>query len=306
MHGDSREERPLKKGPPLEERLADEARFLKTWLESPLLTGAVSPSGRALARMMARPVEVWRSGPVVELGPGTGPVTEALIRKGIAQDRLILVEYDPTFCKLLARRYPRALVIQGDAYALADTLRGHLEDKAAAIVSSLPLLNRPERNRLRLIADAFALLQRGAPFIQFTYGLASPIPRRAPAVRPFSAEVSPSVWLNLPPARVWTYRAAPVEAEAQGDLEPAEAMPFVLKLKSGTELLGEELRERGERLREGLRMRAARARAELRVRAEKVKIGLGRTLDEKRRRARRKRAVLDGVTAGRGRPRGGR
>ena len=59
------------------------------------------------------------SGPVIELGPGTGPVTEALIQRGIPQDRLILIEFDPDFCRLLSRRYPRATIVEGDAYTLA-------------------------------------------------------------------------------------------------------------------------------------------------------------------------------------------
>lgn len=238
---------------PLEERLADEARFLKTWFENPLGTGAVSPSGRSLARTMARSVDTDRPGPVIELGPGTGPVTEALLERGVAPERLVLVEFDPAFCQLLQRRYPGCRIIQGDAYTLADTLGGELDGDAAAVVSSLPLLTRPERQRLALLRDAFRLLQAGAPFIQFTYGIASPMPRRHAEGPAFRAEVSAPVWLNLPPARVWIYRAARSEAGAR-----SEAPAFRLHLKSGTELLGEELREQGDRLRLGFRLHAER------------------------------------------------
>src|SRR5436853_7296737 len=82
-------------------RLDDEVRFIRSWLEKPLATGAVTPSGRVLARTMARYVNPTTAGPVVELGPGTGPVTEALIAEGIAPERLVLVEFNPTFCQLL-------------------------------------------------------------------------------------------------------------------------------------------------------------------------------------------------------------
>ena len=162
-------------------RWEDEARFIRTWLENPKATGAVSPSGRALSRAMARYVDPAASGPVIELGPGTGPVTEALIRRGVPQHRLVLVEYDATFCKLLARRYPNCTIIQGDAYALGRTLEGLLDEPAAAIVSSLPLLNQPDRERLRLLREAFELLGPHAPFVQFTYGLLSPMPRHGTA-----------------------------------------------------------------------------------------------------------------------------
>jgi phosphatidylethanolamine/phosphatidyl-N-methylethanolamine N-methyltransferase len=193
---------------PLDERLADEARFIKRWLDNPKVTGAVSPSGRFLARAMASHVDLAARGPIVELGPGTGPVTEALIARGIAQERLILVEYDASFCKLLARRFPSTRIVQADAYRLAETLRSVLQEPAACVVSSLPLLTRPERGRLHLLRDAFELMQPEGAFIQFTYGLVSPVPltSRMSGLH-FRAEVSHSVWLNLPPARVWVYRA---------------------------------------------------------------------------------------------------
>jgi phosphatidylethanolamine/phosphatidyl-N-methylethanolamine N-methyltransferase len=202
----------------LDERLADEARFFKRWLDNPKATGAVSPSGRFLARAMASYVDPKADGPIIELGPGTGPVTEALLERGVAQERLILVEYDASFCKLLARRFPKARIVQGDAYRLAETLRPVLEEPAACIVSSLPLLTRPERGRLNLLRDAFELMRADGAFIQFTYGLASPVPltSRLSGLR-FRAEALHSVWLNLPPARVWVYRAgeAPVS-----DIDP--------------------------------------------------------------------------------------
>jgi phosphatidylethanolamine/phosphatidyl-N-methylethanolamine N-methyltransferase len=197
----------------LDERLADEARFFKRWLDNPKATGAVSPSGRFLARAMASYVDPKADGPIIELGPGTGPVTEALLERGIGQERLILVEYDASFCKLLGRRFPKARIVQGDAYRLAETLRPVLKEPAACIVSSLPLLTRPERGRLNLLRDAFELMRPDGAFIQFTYGLTSPVPltSRLSGLR-FRAEALHSVWLNLPPARVWVYRAgdAPV------------------------------------------------------------------------------------------------
>jgi Phospholipid N-methyltransferase len=186
--------------PPLE----DEARFLKSWVERPLVTGAVSPSGRMLARTMASYVDPHLDGPVIELGPGTGPVTEAIIRRGIAPERLILVEFNPDFCKLLRRRFPAATVVEGDAYGLAQTLRDSASRPAAAVVSSLPLFTKPLPMRLALLNDAFDLMRSGAPFVQFTYAVVPPIPKDAAH---YSATASNRVWWNLPPARVWVYRA---------------------------------------------------------------------------------------------------
>lgn len=183
--------------------IGDDARFLRSWMERPLITGSVTPSGRALARTMAGYVDPSQSGQVVELGPGTGPVTEALLKRGIAPERLVLVEFNPDFCKLLRERFPGVTVIQGDAYGLGETLRGVINEPAAGVVSSLPLFTKPLPQRLGLLEDAFALMHAGAPFVQFTYAVVSPLPREGGG---YTAERSGRVWWNLPPARVWVYR----------------------------------------------------------------------------------------------------
>jgi phosphatidylethanolamine/phosphatidyl-N-methylethanolamine N-methyltransferase len=184
-------------------RLDDEVRFLRSWIEKPLHMGAVMPSGRVLARTMAEYVDIKSTGPVVELGPGTGAITNALIERGVDQKRLVLVEYNPSFCVLLRDRYPQAKIVQGDAYALRDSLWNVLDDPASAVVSGLPLVTKPMLTRLKLIRDAFAALAPGAPFVQFTYSVAPPIPKSLPGV---STEASERIWMNLPPARVWVYR----------------------------------------------------------------------------------------------------
>lgn len=184
-------------------RLDDEMQFIRSWIEKPLRTGAVMPSSRALARVMARYVDPQSSGPVIELGPGTGPVTEALVEHGVDPKRLILVEFNPDFCRLLRTRYPEATVVQGDAYRLRRLLEATVREPAAAVVSGLPLVTKPPRTRLRLISDAMALLKPGAPFIQFTYAMVPPIPKALSGIK---AEASELIWLNLPPARVWVYR----------------------------------------------------------------------------------------------------
>ena len=184
-------------------RLDDEVRFLRSWIEKPLHMGAVMPSSKLLARTMAQYVDVHSTAPVVELGPGTGAITNALIEHGVDQKRLVLVEYNPGFCALLRDRYPQAKVVQGDAYALRDSLLHVLSSPASAVVSGLPLVTKPMLTRLKLIRDAFAALAPGAPFVQFTYSVAPPIPKSLPGV---STEASERIWMNLPPARVWVYR----------------------------------------------------------------------------------------------------
>jgi phosphatidylethanolamine/phosphatidyl-N-methylethanolamine N-methyltransferase len=184
-------------------RLDDEVRFLRSWIEKPLHMGAVMPSGRLLARTMAQYVDPHSEAPVIELGPGTGAITNALIEHGVDQKRLVLVEYNPGFCALLRERYPHAKVVQGDAYKLRDSLWEVLKGPASAVVSGLPLVTKPMLTRLRLIRDAFVALSPGAPFVQFTYSVAAPLPKRLGG---FSVEASERIWMNIPPARVWVYR----------------------------------------------------------------------------------------------------
>ncbi len=190
---------------PRRDPLEDEARFLRSWLERPLVTGAVTPSGRMLARTMASYVDPQQAGPVIELGPGTGPVTEALIRRGVPAERLILVEFNPDFCRLLSRRFPGVTVIRGDAYDIRATLGSVLSEPGAATISSLPLFTKPLEQRLDLLNAVHDLMRPGSPFIQFTYAVVPPIPAKC-EVGSYTAAPSNRVWLNLPPARVWVYR----------------------------------------------------------------------------------------------------
>ena len=229
----------------LQRTLADEARFIKTLFENPRLTGAISPSGRFLARAMARAVDPRTPGLVVELGPGTGPVTKALIERGVPVENLALVEYDPAFCRLLARRFPAVRLIQGDAYRLQQTLAELKDRPIKAVVSSLPLLNEPAARRAALLAEAFAIMGPRGVFVQFTYGVVSPMPLHVGSLR-LTARAGAPIWLNLPPARVWIYRAAaapPVAAKR--------------RLFREAEVAAEEWRKRAERAARALKERPA-------------------------------------------------
>jgi phosphatidylethanolamine/phosphatidyl-N-methylethanolamine N-methyltransferase len=180
----------------------DDAQFLKNWVKNPLQLGAVLPSSPFLARKMAEQVDLSLSGHVLELGPGTGPITESLRALGIAEERLILIEYDEVFVGMLKKRFPKATIIQGDAYALKNTLKEIEPTSLAAIVSSLPLQTKSEKERIALLQEGFDFLQHNAPFIQFTYAPLSPLP----SSKDYSTKGSDPVWRNVPPARVFTYR----------------------------------------------------------------------------------------------------
>ena len=184
------------------ELLADNLRFLRALMARPKSIGAIVPSSRALARAIAREVDPGRSGPVLELGPGTGVITDALLARGVAAERLTLVEYDSDMAASLSRRLAGVTVIQGDAFDLGQTLGAQAEQNFSAIVSGLPLLNFPFSRRHGFMDGVCRRLAPGAPFVQFSYGVNAPV--SAPAG--FSVRRAALVWGNLPPARVWVYR----------------------------------------------------------------------------------------------------
>ena len=182
---------------------SDHLRFFRMWLAKPMLTGAISPSGKALARAMAREASIDGEWPVLELGPGTGPVTAALVERGVAAERIVAVEFNPDFCALLVQRFRGLNVVEGDAYDLATALPPGFAGPYAAVVSSLPLLTRPPEARRALVNAALDRVLPGGGLVQFSYGLAPPVPAVAGQ---FVVERKAFVLANLPPARVWLYR----------------------------------------------------------------------------------------------------
>jgi phosphatidylethanolamine/phosphatidyl-N-methylethanolamine N-methyltransferase len=177
--------------------------FLRQWVKHPMRIGAIAPSSRRLADAMAHLVPAQGTGPVIELGGGTGNITAGLLRAGIAPSRLVVLERDPALHRLLQERYPQLRVVLGDAAALVETLRPLGIHQADAVVSGLPLLSIPRDIQDEIVRGVFALLPPGAPLIQFTYGPYSPVGRERLGV---SGKVAKWVAANLPPASIWVYR----------------------------------------------------------------------------------------------------
>lgn len=182
--------------------LKDSRLLFKLWLKNPRSIGAVAVSGPELAAAMARQIPKNITGYVIELGGGTGSVTRAILASGVSSEKLIVIERDPMLHKHLVERFPGVKVLLGDALHLPSLLKRHHLAPVSAIVSSLPLLSLKKSIQLRIGAQAFTVLPPGAPFIQFTYGLFSPLPRSRLGI---VGEVEERVLQNLPPASVWRY-----------------------------------------------------------------------------------------------------
>jgi len=182
--------------------LPPEGLFFARWLRAPHRIGALAPAGRHLARAMAEQIAP-EADLVIELGGGTGNITQALLDAGLPPDRLIVVERDPAFYVLLKKRFPLLKILRGDATRLRALLAPLGVSGAATIVSSLPLLNMPGPLRQRLVEESFALLAERGTLIQYTYGAFSPLRRRKFGLK---GEIAERVWRNFPPASVWRFR----------------------------------------------------------------------------------------------------
>lgn len=180
---------------------ADYWAFLRSWSRAPGRVGAIAPSGAALARLITAQIDAG-TGPVLELGPGTGVFTRALLERGVAERDLTLVEYGPDFARLLGERFPQARVLCADARRLR---RARLfgDAGAGAAVSGLPLRNLPPRQRLAVLLGAFAQLREDGACYQFTYGLSFPLPRAWLERYGFKVQRLGAARLNLPPASVY-------------------------------------------------------------------------------------------------------
>jgi phosphatidylethanolamine/phosphatidyl-N-methylethanolamine N-methyltransferase len=183
--------------------LTDSTLFLREWLANPQRTGAVAPSSRRLAAAMTRWLPSSPESFVLELGPGTGVVTQALLTRGLREEKIVAVEKNPKLARLLRDRFPRARIITGDAWRLDVLLRNQQIETVGAVISSLPLLNFSEEQAGVLAQKIRAVLEPGGHWVQFSYRIDKLRPRGASR---FRLRASKIVWLNLPPARVSVFQ----------------------------------------------------------------------------------------------------
>jgi phosphatidylethanolamine/phosphatidyl-N-methylethanolamine N-methyltransferase len=181
--------------------------FLKAWARSPRKIGAVIPSSTSLAKAMADQVTVVPGRAVVELGAGTGAVTQALLERGVNPKDLIVIESDAVFCSRLRQRFPEIRILNIDATRLEQVFQRHRIDNLDTIVSSLPLLSLDRRSQRAILEQSFDLLGQDGAFIQYTYGVGSPVRKQFRQVSDVDGFRVKQIWRNLPPATIWLYRS---------------------------------------------------------------------------------------------------
>jgi phosphatidylethanolamine/phosphatidyl-N-methylethanolamine N-methyltransferase len=180
--------------------------FISAWLRSPLSMGAIVPSSGKLARAMASQLDARHAGIVIELGAGTGPVTDALVEAGIAAKRLWVIEREAALCAILTAQFPSLTIWCEDATHLRRLWQEQGEPRIAAIVSSLPMMSLPKRVKESIQSQMAELLDDGGVIIQFTYGAKSPLDRVRLRQHNITGKRVKTILTNVPPAHVWVYK----------------------------------------------------------------------------------------------------
>lgn len=179
--------------------------FVKSFLRDPKATGAIYPSSKRLAEVMASYVVFSQNQLVVELGAGTGVVTQAILNRGIPAERIIAIESSPELAENLRRRFPKVRVIEGDASYLAELLKNETRP-IGTIISGLPLRSLDKETIKRILSVIPLALSAHGRYIQFTYDL-----RHTTHFYPQRYQLTQRklVWVNIPPAKVEVYLILP-------------------------------------------------------------------------------------------------
>lgn len=174
--------------------------FLKALFRAPRTIGAIAPSGPKLARLITSEIKPG-AGRILELGPGTGVFTRALLDRGVSRNDVTLVEIERQFVQVLRRRFRGVDIICSDACNLevVNAERGPY----AAIVSGLPLLNMPAEMIETILTGAFSILDHGGAFYQFTYSRVCSVPAEIMERLRLEAKPLGRVRFNVPPASVF-------------------------------------------------------------------------------------------------------
>ena len=181
---------------------AHHAAFFKSWLHDPFQVASIVPSSRSLARLMA--TDLRAGARVVELGAGTGTLTQALIDRGVRASDLFLVENNDAFASILGKRFPGATIVHADAQTLNERL-STLAGVVDYVVSGLPIVWFDKDKKTRILDATFTLLKRGGALHQFTYLGKPPVGKRLMKDLGLKARLIGMTVANFPPAFVYRF-----------------------------------------------------------------------------------------------------
>lgn len=190
----------------------DGLHFVRGMLRSPAYVGAITPSSAALARIMLRGIDLSDGACVLELGPGTGPITREIQRVITCPTRYLGIERDPNFVRVLVERFPAMRFVEGSAESAVDHLREAGLQNLRAIISGLPFASLPRAVQDRIIDSIDRLMPPGGRVVfrtfQYLHALAMPaaVRFRGRMRQQFGpCRISRPIMLNLPPAVVLSW-----------------------------------------------------------------------------------------------------
>lgn len=195
-------------------RLADAAAFLRGFLAHPFEVASIVPSSVFLEAHVVQAADLGQALCVVELGPGTGGTTRALLRSLAPQARLLAIELNPGFCGRLRGQIddPRLAVHAGSAESLSDALRCRGLPAADVVVSGIPFSTLPCDAAERLAASIHANLAPGGRVVAYqcsTHVAGYLTPHLGPPNTAWE-------WRSLPPMRVFVWIKPAVDRAEQG------------------------------------------------------------------------------------------
>ena len=151
--------------------MSDFTLFLGKFLRHGTKIASLAPSSPWLSRATVRNIDFAKAGAVVELGAGTGPITKVLAERARPETKVVVVERDPDFARILHERYahlPNFAVIEGDCRDLAAMLADRGVDRVDAVVSGLPVPSFPKDLQRDLFRTVRSVLAPGGTYSQIT------------------------------------------------------------------------------------------------------------------------------------------
>lgn len=182
---------------------SDFALFMGQLFRKPHQVVALAPSSKSLCAEMVAELDP-ANGPVVELGAGTGNITQAILDAGIAPENCHSIEMNPEFCGRLRTRFPGLNVYQMSADDCGDLNLSNVQ----AVVSGLPLLSMPTQLQRKILTGFTKLVAPGGDYVQFTYGPKPPVTAVVRDELGLEWRRSRKIWWNMPPARVYRFTQA--------------------------------------------------------------------------------------------------
>ena len=181
----------------------DRLAFFQGFLRKPMQVGSIIPSSRFLERRIARAAGIGRARLVVELGPGTGGTTRALLRQMRSDAKLLAIEIDPDFVSVLRRlnHDPRLIVHEGSATDVRQILAKHELGAPDVILSGIPFSTMPRPLGRDIIRSVHESLEPGGVFV--AYQVRDRVKILGSEV--FGRARTDMVLLNVPPMRVYRW-----------------------------------------------------------------------------------------------------